>query len=137
MIEPPLGATYDTNIWGSCQWFMVYNHRQLSNGTFTPKNRWKWLHADKLLNWFSHKSRSGVLCFASTARYREQDKQSPQLSNLCGDFDAASDDDFLKIANSIAFIIEYCLKLNIPDEYIRVWFSGGTPTPQSHTTTTT
>lgn len=65
------------------------------------------------------------MCFASTAHYVAQDKKSPQLSNLCGDFDANSDDDFVKIANSLGFIIERFLGLNIPDEYIRIWFSGG------------
>jgi hypothetical protein len=104
---------------------MVQNHRRLSDGSYTPESRWQWLPVDKLPKWFSHKSRQGILCFATTARYQRQDKQSPQLSNLCGDFDADSDDDFEKIANSVDFLINHFVGLNVPDECIRIWFSGG------------
>lgn len=118
-------TTYDTNVWDNCRWLQVQNHRRLDDGTYTPESRWQWLLVEKLLKWFSHKSRAGVLCFATTARYQRQDKLSPQLSNLCGDFDADSDDDFEKIANSVDFLINHFVGLNVPDEYLRVWFSGG------------
>lgn len=117
--------TYDTNEWGDCRWLQVHNHRRLPDGTYTPESRWQWLSVDKLHKWFQHKSRAGVLCFATTARYQTKNKGAPQLSNLCGDFDADSDDDFPAIANSVAFIINHFMGFNVPDEYLRVWFSGG------------
>jgi len=76
-------------------------------------------------SWFRNKSRQGILCFATTARYQKQDKESAQLSNFCVDFDAESDGDFPRIVNSVVFVTEFFEKRHVPKDDVRIWFSGG------------
>ena len=55
----------------------------------------------------------------------EQDKESPQLSNFCGDFDAKTDQDFSHIVESIYVIEEFLEEVGVPKETLRIWFTGG------------
>ena len=106
--------TYDTNVWGDCQWLKVQNHRRLTDGQYTTESRWQWIQVDELLKWFRHKSRHGVLCFATTARYKAKDKQLPQISNFCGDLDADNDDDFQRPCTLECSRLRLYVRLRLP-----------------------
>ena len=114
---------YERNWWQECRYSVVQSHRLLNDGSYSKNSRWQWISEDQVPTWF--KQNGGVLCFQTTARFLEQDKESPQLSNFCGDFDAKTDQDFSHIVESIYFIEEFLEEVGVPKETLRIWFTGG------------
>jgi hypothetical protein len=114
---------YESNWWQACKYSQVQAYRKLNDGSYSEKSLWQWISEDQVPTWFEQNG--GVLCFQTTARFLEQDKESPQLSNFCGDFDANTDQDFSHIVESIRFIEEFLEGVGVPAGALRVWFSGG------------
>ena len=122
MVSAKQFIIYESGWWQGCQYSQVQAYRQLDDGSYSKNSRWQWISEDQVPTWFERNG--GVLCFQTTARFLEQDKESPQLSNFCGDFDARTDQDFPHIIESIRFL-EESLGVDVPAGALRVWFSGG------------
>lgn len=121
--QQKLNMIYEHNWWQACKYSQVQAYRKLDDGSYSKNSLWHWISEDQVPTWFEQNG--GVLCFQTTARYLEQDKESPQLSNFCGDFDARTDQDFPHIIESIRFLEELLGEIGVPAGALRIWFSGG------------
>jgi len=118
-----MNAYLTNNDWHHCQFVSVQAHRQLPDGTWTKRSRWRWRQADAITR-FSE-AHNDTLVFCTIGHFEQKDKNSSQLSNLCFDFDCHDSHEFWLARNSCLNMIDYFGDYGLEKPHIRTWFSGG------------